>query len=146
MAFDNPGPRLERLRLPQPVVSCDEAAGVKGVDLERELKSLLLTTSHGPVLVHVRGNHQLSLRAVKKALATHEARLASLSELTDLGSAPGTVHPFASALWELPQLVTQELLDLDWVTTNAGEASTYVVFGPQLLLAAPKASVGNFER
>lgn len=144
-AFDNPGAGLERRYLSQPVMSCEEAARAKGVELERELKSLLLRTSRGRVLVHVRGNRHLSLRMVKRSLGGEQAQLASRAELASLQLAPGTIHPFAPTLWRLPQLVTREILRLEWVTTNAGEANTYVVFEPHMLLAAPQVLVGAFE-
>ena len=144
--LNNPGQRLKRLQLSEAVSSCADAAKAKGVGLERELKSLLLTTDQGQVLVSIRGNRRLSLRAIKHALAVDQARLASSSELKALGLAPGTVQPFASALWDMKQLVTQQVLRLDWVTTNAGEHDRYVVFPPTLLLNAPAISVGDFER
>jgi prolyl-tRNA editing enzyme YbaK/EbsC (Cys-tRNA(Pro) deacylase) len=144
--FNNPGSQLERLWLGEPAISCEAAARAKGVDLEHELKSLLLTTSRGPVLAHIRGTHQLSLRAVKKTLAADQAQLASLPELEDAGLARGAVHPFAPSLWELPQLVARDVLQLDWVTTNAGEASNYVIFDPRLLLSVPVVSVCDLER
>lgn len=144
--IDNPGRRLERLRLTEPVLSCADAADAKGVDLERELKSLLLRTDHGQVLVSIRGDRMLSLRAIKLALDVDQARLASSRELEALSLAPGTVHPFAPAVWGMRQLVTRGVLQLDWVTTNAGESDRYVVFPPTLLLSAPAVSVGDFER
>ena len=145
-AIDNPGLRLRRWRLSEPVIACEAAANAKGIDLEHELKSLLLKTSRGPTLVHIRGDQHLSLRAVKKFLVVDQALLASPSELHHLGLAPGAVHPFAPRLWESPQLVAREVLRLDWVTTNAGELMSYVAFDPQILLSAPAVSVGDFER
>lgn len=88
----------------------------------------------------------LSLRAIKLALNVAQARLAPDHELGALGLEPGTVHPFAPTLWDMKQLVTREVLRLDWVTTNAGEPDRYVVFDPALLLSAPAISVGDFER
>ncbi|HTA14584.1 MAG TPA: YbaK/EbsC family protein [Solirubrobacteraceae bacterium] len=146
MAIDNPGLRLQRWRLSEPVIACEAAASAKGIDLEHELKSLLLKTGHGPMLVHIRGDQHLSLRAVKRFLEVDQAFLASPAELRDLGLAPGAVHPFAPRLWESPQLIAREVLRLNWVTTNAGESTSYVVFDPQILLRAPAVSVGDFER
>ena len=143
--IENPGVALRRFTLAAPVVSCVEAAEAKGIDLERELKSLLIVTSTGPVLVHIRGNRRLSLRAIKRLLSVDEARLAPASDLQELGLAPGTVSPFASTLWAMRQLVTREILRLAWVTTNAGISDAYVMFEPAILLQAPTISVGDFE-
>jgi prolyl-tRNA editing enzyme YbaK/EbsC (Cys-tRNA(Pro) deacylase) len=143
--FDNPGSWLACFELERPVVSCGEAAAAKGVALERELKSLLLTCDDGHVLVHLRGNRELSLRAVKRALASRQARLAERAELEALGLSPGTIHPFHSTLWAMPQLLTRAVLALPWVSTNAGRLDAYVVFDPFLLLRARNVAVGEFE-
>jgi prolyl-tRNA editing enzyme YbaK/EbsC (Cys-tRNA(Pro) deacylase) len=129
-----------------PVTSCAEAAEAKGVDLEHELKSLLVATDHGLSLVHIRGTRRLSLRAVKRALDARQSHLASPSELHELGVAPGTVYPFAPVLWNMRQLVTREVLSMPWVTTNAGEQDRYVVFDPRLLMQAPAVLVGDYEQ
>jgi prolyl-tRNA editing enzyme YbaK/EbsC (Cys-tRNA(Pro) deacylase) len=144
--LDNPGSSLKRFRLAAPVSSCAEAAKAKGVDLEHELKSLLVTTDQGLVLAHTRGNRRLSLRAIKHTLGTDQARLAALSELGNIGLNRGTVCPFTPVLWTMRQVVAREVLGMAWVTTNAGEPDLYVVFDPLLLLRAPAISAGDFER
>jgi prolyl-tRNA editing enzyme YbaK/EbsC (Cys-tRNA(Pro) deacylase) len=144
---DNPRSWLRVFRLAEPVVSCSEAAVAKGVPLERELKSLLLECDHGRVLVHLRGDHRLSLHAVKRALAVRQARLASPSAVQALGVSPGTLHPFHPALWTTTTyLIARGLFSLPWVTTNAGHPNEYIVFDPLVLLRAPRILVGEFER
>jgi len=138
---DNPGARLERYVLPEPVVSCASAAAAKGISPQHELKSLVLRTDSSLVVAHIPGDLSLSLRAVKRGLPTTQARLANLGEL-DL--VPGTVHPFDARLWRLHHLVSREVLDLGWVSTNAGTLTTFVVFDPTLLLRARHVSVGAF--
>jgi prolyl-tRNA editing enzyme YbaK/EbsC (Cys-tRNA(Pro) deacylase) len=130
---DNPGLRLRHLYLDRQVVSCESAAAAKGVALEHELKSLLITCDHGHVVAHVRGSRRLSLRAVKRALAVQQARLAGPLVLSDLELLPGTIHPFHPRLWQMVHLVTCQVLAMPWVTTNAGQLESYVVFDPQIL-------------
>jgi hypothetical protein len=48
-------------------------------------------------------------------------------------------------LWRKTQLVTREILALPWVTTNAGDLHSYVIFDPLILLRAQCITVGNFE-
>lgn len=96
-------------------------------------------------MVHIRGNRKLSLRAVKRQLQVNQAHLSSAHELAALDIEPGTVHPFDPALKRLPQLLSREVLALDWVTTNAGRLDRYVVFDPVILQRAPVCVVGDFE-
>jgi prolyl-tRNA editing enzyme YbaK/EbsC (Cys-tRNA(Pro) deacylase) len=134
-----PLPGYAFTELDSPVVSCEQAANAKGIPLQRELKSLALDTSKGLVVAHVPGDCQISLRAAKRALGAAEARLANAGQLVALGAGPGTVTPFLSQLWPLPQLVDQTLLSLSWVSSNAGHLSRYIVFDPILLLRATRA-------
>jgi prolyl-tRNA editing enzyme YbaK/EbsC (Cys-tRNA(Pro) deacylase) len=141
--FDNPGSWLKTFRLSHPVVSCADAADAKGVALARELKTLLLVTDQGLVLAHIRGDRRLSLRAVKRLLSVNEARLADTATLIQLGVEPGTINPFHAALWELPHIISRDVLEMSWVTSNAGSLDSYAVFAPSLLLEATHTRVGE---
>jgi prolyl-tRNA editing enzyme YbaK/EbsC (Cys-tRNA(Pro) deacylase) len=138
---DNPGASLKHYVLPQRVVSCASAAAAKDIPLEHELKSLVIQTDSGLVVAHIPGDRNLSLRAVKRGLPTTQARLANVN---DLGLAPGTIHPFATKLWQLHHLVSREVFDLGWISTNAGTLTTFVVFDPRLLLRARRITVGAY--
>src|SRR5579872_3117707 len=107
---ENPGTWLQPFPLSERVVSCEEAADAKGVPLHHELKSLLLVCDRGWALAHLHGDRHLSLRAVKDAMGTRQARLASPSELRQLGLDSGTVQPFHQQLWTIPQLLERTLL------------------------------------
>jgi prolyl-tRNA editing enzyme YbaK/EbsC (Cys-tRNA(Pro) deacylase) len=140
-SVDNPAEGLKRYVLSKPVISCASAAAAKGIPLGHELKSLVIEIESGLVVAHIPGDRRLSLRAVKRCLPTAQARLANLDGLDLL---PGTVHPFHALLWPLHHLVAHEVLDLGWVSTNAGELTTYVIFDPALLLRARRVSVDDF--
>lgn len=128
------------------VVSCEEAAAAKGISLVNELKSLVLETSKGLYIVHIPGNKCLDLRKVKKFIHVDEACLASKEVLTSLGVRPGTVTPFSDNIWNLRQLVSEEILSLKFVSTNNGKLDEYISFSPMLLLKVPNVYVGNFVR
>jgi prolyl-tRNA editing enzyme YbaK/EbsC (Cys-tRNA(Pro) deacylase) len=134
--FENPGSWLRRFKLNDPVVSCESAAAAKGVGLGHELKTLVFEADLGLALAHLRGDRRLSLRAVKRCVPTRQAKLASVATLASLGVEPGTVTPFHPLLWGLPHVISRDVLDLNWVTTNAGVRDEYVVFDPVLLLRA----------
>jgi prolyl-tRNA editing enzyme YbaK/EbsC (Cys-tRNA(Pro) deacylase) len=143
--FENPSSWLARFQLGRPVRSCESAAAAKGVPLEHELKSLLVDSDSGLVLAHVRANHRLSLRKVKTALSLVQARLADPGTLRSLNISPGTLNPFHRSLWQETHLVSNQVLSLPWVTTNAGEPDAYVVFDPLILLRAQQLSVSDLE-
>ena len=129
------------------VITCQEAAKAKGIPLENELKSLIITTSNGLYLLHIPGNKNADWRKVKKHLGVKEACLASKEILTSLGVSPGRVCPFANDLWNLPQLITTELLQINRVTTNNGEFNKYIEFNANVLINSRlKIKLGTFIR
>jgi len=140
-----PGFKLPRMQLNSPVVTCEQAAAAKKIPLENELKTLVLYTSCGLHSVHVRGDHRVSMRKVKRFLSSDEAFMLAPEELAKLGLAAGTVSPILPPLWEVPHLISESVIDLDFVSTNAGTLLTYFRFSPRILLGAPKVFLGDFE-
>ncbi len=139
------GETLPSRSLERSVLSCKEAAAAKNVPLENELKTLVLQTSDGLYAVHLRGNRRLSLRAVKNFLRTKEAYLLPAPKMESLGLTPGKACPFLPPIWTMRQLVTSELLKLQFTTTNNGTLNGYFVFPPDLLLKVPQIAIGEFE-
>jgi prolyl-tRNA editing enzyme YbaK/EbsC (Cys-tRNA(Pro) deacylase) len=128
------------------VISCKEAAGAKNIPLSHELKSLVLITGKGMYLLHLSGEKMADLRSVKKYLGCKQVCLASREDLKVLNVKPGTVNPFYEKLSILPQLISTELLELEFVSTNAGELNKYVIFKPNLLLSGNEIHIGNFSK
>jgi prolyl-tRNA editing enzyme YbaK/EbsC (Cys-tRNA(Pro) deacylase) len=110
---------------------------MKGIPLCNELKSLVLRTSDGLRLCHVRGDASLALRKVKKALEVREAHLASTLDLAELGVEPGTVSPFLDTLRSLPSIIDPSLMDLEYVSTNDGTRFGALYFAPVQLTLLP---------
>jgi prolyl-tRNA editing enzyme YbaK/EbsC (Cys-tRNA(Pro) deacylase) len=140
-----PGENMEEYVLGKNVVSCEEAAGAKGIPLENELKTLILHTTNGFVALHVRGNRSASLRSVKAALGVDQARMASNDQLRDLGLQPGTVCPILNPVWSMPHLLSRSILALDYVSTNSGKLNAFFKFRPEILLDTDSISIGDFE-
>jgi hypothetical protein len=69
----------------------------------------------------------------------------SLREMNDVGLTPGTVCPVLPPVWDMLQLLSSAVLDLEFVSTNNGTLTGYFVFGPQLLLRLPNVQLGDFE-
>ncbi|HUP60251.1 MAG TPA: TIR domain-containing protein [Thermoanaerobaculia bacterium] len=141
-----PGPNMKVYALASPVVSCEEAAAAKGIPLDNELKTLILTTKRGYVALHILGNGEASLRAVKNAMDAREASLAPLAALSALGLQPGTVCAVKDPVWSLPHLITRRVFSKDMVSTNNGTHRGFYRFHPSVLLEADSVMVGDFER
>lgn len=135
-------------RLPQPVVSCAEAALAKGISLENELKTLILLVSQELCCVHVRGDLYVDLRKVKQYLNSKEARLAPVESLAHLGVQPGTVSPYVDEIAALPHLVCRSLLRADFLSTNAGRLDRCIFLSVEDFLKMLKGpiSLGDFSR
>ena len=141
-----PGLRLEVFQLAEPVVTCAEAAAAKCIALEHELKTLVLWTTLGYAALHVPGDAEASLRAVKRRLEVPEARLATPEELSSLGLSDGTVSAVLDPVWNMPHLISKRVLTLAFVSTNNGTLTGFFRFAPALLLEAVSVTRGSFER
>ncbi len=128
------------------VISCEEAAMARNVPLANELKSMVINSSAGFVVVHLPGDGQISLRAVKNALEIKNARIASKEDLYELHLSPGTVSAILEPVWSMPHLISKRLLTQDYVTTNNGTRSQYFKFDPVKLLGAEQFLLGQFEK
>ena len=137
---------MREYHLTEPVITCKEAAKAKGIPLNDELKSIILTTIKGYIVVHLLGGSMVSLRKVKKALNIKNAHLASKKELYAIGLEPGTICAVKNPTWELTHLISRQVLEKDMVSTNNGTKCAYIVFNPAVLLKAKTVIVGDFVK
>ena len=140
-----PGLSMPAVGLEREVVTCEQAAREKGIPLENELKTLVLETSLGLRALHLRGNKKASLRSVKRFLHAEQAHIASSERLDTLRLLPGTVCPLLEPVWSLSHLVSSQVLQLAFVSTNNGTRRGYYRFSPSILLSAKDVSIGEFE-
>lgn len=140
-----PGYRMEVHNLPFPVVTCEEAAVAKGIELARELKTLILETSSGLMAVHLPGDARINLRAVKNFIKAEEACLADPETLLKHGLSPGTVCALLDPVWSMPHLISRRVFDYEEVSTNNKTKTGYFRFGPAVLTEAAH-MIGDFER
>jgi len=137
---------FQTFKLNYNVISCSEAAYAKGIPIKNELKSLILTTSKGLYLLNIPGDENASLRSVKSILDVNEAFLASNDQLKALQVQSGTICPFLPQLWCLPQLISKDLLELSYVSTNNGTRNNFIIFCPKLLLQSERCIIGFFSK
>jgi len=126
------------------VISCRSAAKARGHELNRELKSLVLTTSKGLFVVHVPGDCTVSLRKVKSHLGSGEAYIADPEQLLELGLGPGVVCAVLDPVWSMHHLIDQRIFDVPEVVTNNGTRNGYYSFDPDELRSAKKVDIGDF--
>jgi prolyl-tRNA editing enzyme YbaK/EbsC (Cys-tRNA(Pro) deacylase) len=141
-----PGANMKAYTLDTPVVSCEEAAAAKAIPLDNELKTLILATTRGLVALHLLGDGEASLRAVKDAIGVKQASLAAASTLADIGLQPGTVCAVKDPVWSMPHLITRRVLSKDMVSTNDGTQRGFFRFHPTVLLEADSVMIGDFEQ
>lgn len=141
-----PGLTLEARRLGAPVITCEEAAEARSIQLHQELKTLLLRTSGGVVAAHLPGDGILSLRKVKERLEAAEAYLADPEDLLELELSAGTVSAVLEPVWSMPHLISRRLLSISTVMTNDGTRTGYYEFSPGLLTEAAEVIVDDFEK
>ena len=115
--LDSRGVNYDILRH-QPVYTCAQAAAARNVPLRNELKTLLIVTQKGFALLNIPGDKRISRGMARLALSAHEFRLANSSEMRTLHVSVGTVSPLS--LFGCRSLLDQQVLTLDWITTNAG--------------------------
>lgn len=141
-----PSLEFETGTLTKKVLSCAEAARSKMIPLKNELKTLVLNTSNGVILLNLPGDKVASLRKVKNYLHAKEAYIAGSDLLCKFDLEPGRICPFHELTWRFPQLVSTEVFDLEYLSTNNGTYSGFIVFGPKHFLRLPNVSIGDFCR
>ena len=134
--------------LPYNVYTCKDAASAKGISLKEELKSLILRCNEGKYyVVHLTGDKGANFKAIRRALSVRDVKLADKdAELSDLDTLHGAVFPFHEKIWNLPNLISADLLELKRIYTNSGKLNSFIAFDPKLLLENPLSIVGNFSK
>ncbi len=145
IAFSKQVQNLKTYYLNSNVITCIEAATAKGIPLKNELKSILLSSSKGYIVVHLPGDAEVSLHKVKKDLDLREASLASLSQLNKIGLKPGTICAIKDPVRSFQNLISKRVFELDYVSTNNGTLRGYYNFPPSLLLETESVKMGDYE-
>lgn len=127
------------------VITCHSAAEVRGHDIERELKSLVLTSSRGICVVHVPGNRRVSLRKIKSHFGGDaQAYMLDPGELLDMQLGAGVVCAVLEPVWSMLHLIDGKVLEHKKVVTNNGTRNGYFDFDPHVLKSARHIAIGDF--
>jgi prolyl-tRNA editing enzyme YbaK/EbsC (Cys-tRNA(Pro) deacylase) len=131
------------------VFSCEDAAKERKIEQKHELKSLVVKTNDSSLYVlHLSGIKYADFKNIAQKLGVKYVFLAPERDLKNLKVIKGTVCPFLESIWNLPQLISNEILYMDEVYTNCGELNGYIKFNPQYLTMNEKNNIilGNFSK
>jgi len=150
------GRKFHLYQLPHNVYSCFDAYMHKRDILKsqaQELKSIVLITDKGLHVIHLPGDKLVNIGAVRKALNAQEVivpinpndpkkksdirRLDPEDKLSELKIKYGTVCPFLDKIWKLPQLISEDVFEMQTVSTNSGKHDQCIFFDPQYLKDNP---------
>lgn len=121
------------------------AAQAIGFELERTIKTLVVTTESGEfALALVPGSGQLAPKHMARAMGAKQITMADASSAErQSGYKVGGISPFATKR-RMPVVMDAELLCYDRVAINAGQRGVMLVMAPgdiQQALGAAKASL-----
>jgi len=128
------------------IKTVNDAAQAIGVEPSRILKSLILMTERGPVLVLMSGGNKVDLKKVKELLNAKKVKFASPEYIREnFGYEVGGVPPLGYEQ-HLPTLLDRELLSFDMVWAAAGSEFAYFPISPQELVVYTSAKVGDVSK
>lgn len=122
--------------------TCEAAPAARGTPIKNELKTLLLETDCGQIVVNIPATRKLSLNRVKVALGVRHACLANPS---DLPYPPGKICALTSPISDIPTLICDSLLSLHFLTTNDTTTSAFFLFNPHVLTLLKRISIVNIS-
>jgi Ala-tRNA(Pro) deacylase len=105
----------------EPVYTSEQAARVRGGELKRGVKALVLKTREKKfILGLVAADRKIDLNALASIVGTRELKLASPEEVLEkTGCEIGSVHPFGN-LYKLETYMDESVLENDKVEFNIG--------------------------
>jgi len=125
-----------------PVITCMEASIARCIDLSQELKNIVVSSSTNEYVVHVLGDRKVSNEKVEKFLNIDKVILSKLKPSLHRG----TIFPFTEPFWSMLNLIDDNVLKKEWLTTNDGTLRGYIKFSPKLLLHLPNYIRGLFAQ
>lgn len=123
------------------VVSCQEAVLARNINLNEELKSIIVNIKGEFFVIHLRGSQRIDSKKILKIFnipfkKKKSFRFATLNELKyGFNVEPGLICPFTRKIWNCKHIISNELIKKnDFVYTNNGTFFGYVKFKPTILL------------
>ena len=130
-----------------PVYTSEEAANVRGVELETGVKALVFKTEQGRfVLGLIAADRKMNVKKLAKIAGIRKLELASPQDvLKATGCEVGSVHPFGN-LFGLTTYMDVSVLENNSVNFNAGLHTVSVYMKAKDLVKAIKPVVSEFSK
>lgn len=110
----------------EPVRTSEQAAQVRGTELGRGAKALVLECGDCLVMAVISAARQVDFKALKRELGEKRVQMASPERVMQAtGCQPGGVPPFGK-LFGLRVVLDPALLEHEWIDFNAGERTRSV--------------------
>ena len=127
-----------------PVVTCKEASIARGININEELKTILLKVSHKKISVHLKGGDRINSKMIKKLFKSKHIRFLSTEELKRLNLEKGLINPWNTPFCEY-NLISLNVFELSTMYTNNSQYDEGIRFSTQRLLRLPNTIIGNFS-
>ncbi|AER67160.1 YbaK/prolyl-tRNA synthetase associated region [Thermovirga lienii DSM 17291] len=128
------------------IKTVEDAAQAIGVEPGKILKSLILLTEDGPVLVLMSGVNKVDLKKVKELLNAKKVKFASPEYIREnFGYEVGGVPPLGYEQHP-PTLLDRDLLKFDMVWAAAGSEFAYFPVPPRDLVVYTSAEVADISK
>jgi len=130
-----------------PVYTSEEAANVRGVELETGVKALVFKTEQGRfVLGLIAADRKMNVKKLAKIAGIRKLELASPQDVLKVtGCEVGSVHPFGN-LFGLTTYMDGSVLENNSVNFNAGLHTVSVYMKAKDLVKAIKPVVSEFSK
>ncbi len=126
------------------VLTCRDAANVRGTKVEQGAKALILVGDKNPLMAVLSCANKLSFRKVKYYMNVKDLRMATKDEVKEISSVEiGAVPPWGS-LVNLKTYVDKQLIVNEEIVYNAGDHCISIVMNTSDYLDLEKPIVGDF--
>ncbi len=130
----------------EPVHTSQEAAAVRGSELDQGAKALLCIADGTPVLLVVPGSQKVDTRRFKQAFGFKNLRFATTDEVLAITSvAVGAVPPFGSAM-QVQTYTDQSLSHNEYIAFNPGLHTRTIVMTYADFIQVENPLLGDFIR
>lgn len=138
--FNASGVKYELIKH-DPVYTSEEAAEIRGTDINTGAKALVFYADKTPMLFVVPGSKRLNLKDVKKQLEIKDLRMARPEQVLELtGLEIGSIPPIGKALG-LKSIYDSEIGKKEKVSFNVGAHTVSIITSGEGLLAVEEPEI-----
>jgi len=129
----------------EPVFTSEQAAKVRGSNLEMGAKAMVFSADKKPILIVVPGDKKIDTKVFKKTYKIRDLRMCSPEEVKTITNLEiGAVPPFGN-LMGLPTYVDENLGRKEKIIFNAGSHTKSIKMSPQDFIKLCNSAIGNFS-